>query len=82
MTELTTKPKDMTDFQWKVYQDLRDGYFSRTSIHGGRWTGSPWDIWRPQIRRSCNILVRKGYFRIDEAAYYHIVRGSALKVIE
>ena len=76
MIELTTKPKDMTEFQWKVYQDLRDGYFHRLSKFGGRWGGSPWDIWTPHIRRACNILVRKGYFTVDEAMYYHISAPS------
>ena len=62
----------MTEFQWKVYQDRRECYFSRTKLFGGKWSGSPWDIWSPQIRRSCNILTRKGYFTVDEAGYYHI----------
>ena len=72
MTALITKPKDMTEYQWKVYQDLRDGFFSRTMGVGGRWTGSPWEIYGPHIRRACNTLVRNGYFTVDEAGYYYI----------
>ena len=72
MIALITKPKDMTEFQWGIYRDLRDGRFHNTKYHGGSWNGSPWDIWVPQVRRSCNILVRKGYFTVDAAMYYHI----------
>lgn len=72
MVGLTEKPEDMTKYEWEVYQDLRDRYFHRMSKIGGRWTGSPWELWMPHQRAACNRLVKKGYFTVDEAMYYHI----------
>ena len=79
MTELKEKPDDLTEYQWNVYQDRRDEQFTRTKYHNGRWTGSPWDIYSPQLRRACNILVQKGYFTIDEAMRYYIATEEELE---
>ena len=75
MNEIKEKPKDMTEYQWKLYQDLRDGYISRISFCDRPWNGSLWDLLNPNARRSANILVRKGYFTVDQAGYYYISKS-------
>ena len=64
---LTEKPDDMTDWEWKCYQAVRNQNLSTVSFLGGRWWGSPWDItFNPHIRRGCNRLVKKRYLVVDE----------------